>query len=172
MLDEIYLYVRFFTICAAICQSQGDVFLVSLALAARHRKCKRFFFPCVGPKSSSWSQAFLAVASVADVWKGRGRELEHESTREGGGRREEGNACKEAIVFATWPTNLKNNKNNAIVNDSNKSGRNVSILVVFLALFFFCFPKTRNLKWRYYKKVQMRSSIEGIFLESCACRVT
>ena len=33
------------------------------------------------------------------------------------GRREEGNACREAIVFAILPTNLKNNKNNAIVND-------------------------------------------------------
>ena len=33
------------------------------------------------------------------------------------GRREEGNACKEAIVFAIPPTNLKNNKNNATVND-------------------------------------------------------
>ena len=31
-----------------------------------------------------------------------------------------------------------------------------SILVVFLVLFFFCFPKTGNLKWRYciMKKVQ------------------
>ena len=32
-------------------------------------------------------------------------------------RREEENACKEAIVFAIPPTNLKNNKNNATVND-------------------------------------------------------
>ena len=33
------------------------------------------------------------------------------------GRREEGNACKETIVFAIPPTKLKNNKNNATVND-------------------------------------------------------
>ena len=26
------------------------------------------------------------------------------------------------------------------------------VLVIFLALFFFCFPKTRNLKCRYYKR--------------------
>ena len=35
------------------------------------------------------------------------------------------------------------------------SGRDARILVVFLALFsvfLFFFPKTRNLKWRYYKK--------------------
>ena len=32
--------------------------------------------------------------------KGRGRELGRDTTRERGGRREEGNACKEAIVFA------------------------------------------------------------------------
>ena len=76
--------------------------------------------------------------------KGKGKGIRAQDHARG--RREEGNACKEAIVFATRPTNLKNNKNNAIVNDSNKSGRNVSILVVFLALFFFCFPKTRNLK--------------------------
>ena len=49
---------------------------------------------------------------VAGVRKGRGRELGRETTRErggrreeGGGRREEGNACKEAIVFAIPSTN-------------------------------------------------------------------
>ena len=43
---------------------------------------------------------------------------------------------------------------------SNKSGRDAHILVVFLALFLFCFPKTRTSTIR---KVQMRSSIEGTF---------
>ena len=61
---------------------------------------------------------------MAGVRKGRGRELGRETTRggggrreEGGGRREEGNACKEAIVFAFPLTNYKKNKNNATVND-------------------------------------------------------
>ena len=56
--------------------------------------------------------ASTVIACVADVRKERGRELGRESTRErggrreeGGGRREEGNACKEAIVFAIPPTN-------------------------------------------------------------------
>ena len=46
----------------------------------------------------------ILIACVAGVRKGRGRELGRETTREGGGRREEGNACKEAIVFAIPPT--------------------------------------------------------------------
>ena len=49
--------------------------------------------------------ASTVIACVAGVRKGRGRELGRETTREGGGRREEGNACKEAIVFAIPPTN-------------------------------------------------------------------
>ena len=37
------------------------IFLVSLALAARLRKCNRFFCVCVGvPKGVSWSQALVA----------------------------------------------------------------------------------------------------------------
>ena len=44
--------------------------------------------------------ASTVIACLAGVRKGRGRELERETTREGGGWREEGNACKEAIVFA------------------------------------------------------------------------
>ena len=42
---------------------------------------------------------------MAGVRKGRGRELGRETAREGGGRREEGNAWKEAIVFAIPRTN-------------------------------------------------------------------
>ena len=53
-------------------------------------------------------------------------------------------------------------KNKATVNDklSNKSGRETLIFRV-------CFPKTRNLKWRYvlYKKVQMQSSVERTKLQ-------
>ena len=44
--------------------------------------------------------ASTVIACVAGVRKGRGRELGRNTTRERGGRREEGNACKEAIVFA------------------------------------------------------------------------
>ena len=44
--------------------------------------------------------ALTVIACVAGVRKGRGRELGRNTTRERGGRREEGNACKEAIVFA------------------------------------------------------------------------
>ena len=44
--------------------------------------------------------ALTVIACVAGVRKGRGRELGRDTTRERGGRREEGNACKEAIVFA------------------------------------------------------------------------
>ena len=55
-------------------------------------------------------------------------------------------------------------KNKATVNDklSNKSGRETLIFRV-------CFPKTRNLKWRYvlYKKVQMQSSVERTKLQRC-----
>ena len=37
------------------------IFLVSLALAARLRKCNRFFCVCVGvPKGVSWSQVLVA----------------------------------------------------------------------------------------------------------------
>ena len=53
------------------------------------------------------SVAVFRIACVAGVRKGRGRgrELGRETTREGGGRGEEGNACKETIVFAIPPTN-------------------------------------------------------------------
>ena len=44
--------------------------------------------------------ALTVIACVAGVRKGRGRELGCDTTRERGGRRKEGNACKEAIVFA------------------------------------------------------------------------
>ena len=49
--------------------------------------------------------ALTVRACVAGVRKGRGRELGRDTTRERGGRREEGNACKEAIVFAIPSTN-------------------------------------------------------------------
>ena len=49
--------------------------------------------------------ASTVITCVAGVRKGRGRELGRETTRERGGRREEGNACKEAIVFAIPFTN-------------------------------------------------------------------
>ena len=49
--------------------------------------------------------ALTVIACVAGVRKGRGRELGRDTTRERGGRREEGNACKEAIVFAIPSTN-------------------------------------------------------------------
>ena len=50
------------------------------------------------------------LACVAGVRKGRGRELRREgkgirARDHARGRREEGNACKEAIVFAIPPTN-------------------------------------------------------------------
>ena len=48
-----------------------------------------------------WS---LLIACVACVRKGRGRELGRETAR---GRKEEGNACKKAIVFAIPPTDWK-----------------------------------------------------------------
>ena len=49
--------------------------------------------------------ALTVIACVAGVRKGRGRELGRDTTRERGGRREEGNACKDAIVFAIPSTN-------------------------------------------------------------------
>ena len=116
MLVEIYLYVRFFTICAAICQSQGDVFLVSLALAARHRKCKRFFFSVCRPQIVVMVPGVPSGSQRGRRLKGKGKGVRaREHARR---RREEGNACKEAIVFVILPTNLKNiYKDNATVND-------------------------------------------------------
>ena len=75
--------------------------------------------------------------------KGKGRELGREIARKGGKRRE---TPARKPLFS--PSRLLIKKNNATVNDqlSNKSGRDARILVVFLALFFFCFHKTRNLK--------------------------
>ena len=49
--------------------------------------------------------ALTVIACVAGVRKGRGRELGRDTTRERGGRREEGNVCKDAIVFAIPSTN-------------------------------------------------------------------
>ena len=49
--------------------------------------------------------------------KGKGRELGRETTRERGGRREEGNAFKETIVSPSRLLIKKNHKNNATVND-------------------------------------------------------
>ena len=82
----------------------------------------------------------------------KGRELGHETVRERGGRK--GMPASKPLFL---PFRLLISKNNAAVNDqlSNKSGRDARILVilvVYRALLFFCFPKTRNLKWRYYKK--------------------
>ena len=45
--------------------------------------------------------------------KGKGKGEGERAREEGGGRREEGNACKQTIVFATQPTKKKNNKNDA-----------------------------------------------------------
>ena len=114
------------------------------------------------------------LACVAGIRKGRGRELGRETAREGGGRR--GTPANKPLFSPFQLLIKKYNKSNATMNDylSNKSGHDACILVLFFALIFFCFPKMRNLKWRYYKNVQMRSSVEGIFLESCneAGRVT
>ena len=79
------------------------------------------------------------LACVAVVRKGRGRELERETTREGGGRR--GTPARRPLFSPFRLLIKKITKNNATVNDllSNKSGRDARILVVFLALFFFCF---------------------------------
>ena len=76
----------------------------------------------------------------------RARDRARGRREEGGGRR--GTPGRKPLFYAIPSTNLKNNKNKTAVNDwlSNKSGRDSRILVVFLALFFFCFPKTRNLK--------------------------
>ena len=44
------------------------------------------------------------------------------------GRRKEGNACKEATVFAIPPTNGKNDKNNATVNDMTSCQISLAVL--------------------------------------------
>ena len=69
--------------------------------------------------------------------EGKG-DLGHKRNARGMRGRTEGNACQEAIVFPTPPTNYVC-KNNATV-------MHFIFLAVFLLLFFFCFPKTRNLK--------------------------
>ena len=76
----------------------------------------------------------------------RSKELGRETTREGGGRK--GTLARKPFFSPSRLLIKKITKNNATV----KSGRDAPILVVFLALFFFRFPKTRNLKWRYYKQ--------------------
>ena len=64
-----------------------------------------FNFPILSVKLKTYVCILLTgfsthkIACVAGVRKGRGRELGRETVREGGGRREEGNAYKEAIVL-------------------------------------------------------------------------
>ena len=97
-------------------------------------------------KENSLEQNFYpsGLACMAGVWKGREWEFKAREKREGRGARggRLGNACQETIVFAIPPSNYVC-KNNTTVNDllSNKSGHDTLI-------FGFCFPKTRNLKWR------------------------
>ena len=56
----------------------------------------------VGHQAYIHEKIDLFIACVAGVRKGRGKELRRETAR---GRRDEGNSCKEAIVFAIPPTN-------------------------------------------------------------------
>ena len=89
---------------------------------------------------------------MAGVRKGRGRELGRETARGGGGRR--GTPGRKPLFSPSRLLIKKITKKKTAVNDwlSNKSGRDSRTLVLFLALFFFCFPKVKVL----YKKVQMR----------------
>ena len=86
-----------------------------------------------------------SLCCVAGVRKGRGRELGCETAREGGGRR--GTPPRKPLFSPSSLLIKKIAKIRQPVNDwlSTKSGRDARILVAFLALFFFCFPKTRNL---------------------------
>ena len=94
--------------------------------------------------------ASTVIACVADVRKEMGRELGRESTRERGGRREEGGGRRgtPARKPLCSPSRLLIKKITKITQLWMTSCQTclAAIHVVFLALFFFCFPNTRNLK--------------------------
>ena len=79
---------------------------------ARHFNHRRKKIACSSQDPFVYNKSF-SLRGRRSKGKGKGiRARDH--ARE---RRVEGNACKETIVFAIPPTNWKNNKNNATVND-------------------------------------------------------
>ena len=98
------------------------------------------FQPVTCKKARICMEFFLTGPSLCGR-RLKGKEKGVLGAREMRGACEEGGreTCQEAIVFAIPPTNyVKLCRKNATVMQL--------FLVLFLVLFFFCFPKTRNLK--------------------------
>ena len=113
------------------------------------------------------------LACVVGVRKGRGMELGHETRREGGVRR-----GTPASKWLFSPSRLLIKQVTKITQLWMTSCQiSLAAMYVFWSYFLHCFSfvflKQEILSKGTIKKVQMRSSIEGIFLESCndACRV-
>ena len=99
------------------------------------------------------------IACVTGIRKGRRWALgaRPRARKKGGGERLQGSHCLCHSAYKLCIQKYFNCECLAV----NTSGSDAHILVVFLALFFLCFPNIKRLSEGIFKKFQLRSSIEG-----------